>query len=106
MDANRLNWDDRVAVHLRNQASIRSIGSEPGTTTYTGDATPLAHTRSYEWCHPISDIIGSLLNAGLHLDFLHEHERLPWRYFAMMVKAEDWVTGYLMVIHGCHSRFH
>ena len=58
--------------------------------TYTGDATPLAHTRSYEWCHSLSDIIGGLLNAGLHLDFLHEHERLPWRYFPMMVKAENW----------------
>jgi SAM-dependent methyltransferase len=59
-------------------------------TTYTGDPTSLAHTRSYEWCHPLSDIIGSLLEAGLHLDFLHEHERLPWRYFPMMEEAEDW----------------
>jgi SAM-dependent methyltransferase len=59
-------------------------------TTFTGDPTPLAHTRSYEWCHPLSDIIGGLLEAGLHLDFLHEHERLPWRYFPMMVEAEDW----------------
>jgi len=60
------------------------------TTTYTGDPTPLAHTRSYEWCHPLSDIIGGLLEAGLNLDFLHEHERLPWRYFQMMVEAVDW----------------
>ena len=58
--------------------------------TYTGDLTPLAHTRSYEWCHPLSDIIGGLLEAGLRLEFLHEHERLPWRYFPMMVRAEDW----------------
>ena len=59
-------------------------------TTYTGDPTPLAHTRSYEWCHPLSDIICGLLEADLRLDFLHEHERLPWRYFPMMEKAEDW----------------
>ena len=59
-------------------------------TTYTGDPTPLTHTRSYEWCHPLSDIIGGLLEAGLQLDFLHEHARLPWCYFPMMVKAEDW----------------
>src|SRR5215472_13664708 len=42
-------------------------------TTYTGDPTPLAHTRSYEWCHPLSEIITSLLEAGLCLNFLHEH---------------------------------
>ena len=59
-------------------------------TTYTGDSTPLAHTRNYEWSHPLSGIIGGLLEAGLHLDFLHEHERLPWRYFPMMEEAEDW----------------
>jgi hypothetical protein len=120
MDANRLNWDDRVAVHLRNRTGfypIDRISAGDNTfgevdnrlvavqswrapiaaplvhddvMTYTGDATPLAHTRSYEWCHPLSDVIGSLLNAGLHLDFLHEHEGLPWRDFSMMVKAENW----------------
>jgi SAM-dependent methyltransferase len=72
----------------RTPPSAPSINDE--TTTYTGDPTPLAHTRSYEWCHPLSDIIGGLLEAGLHLDFLHEHERLPWRYFPMMEEAEDW----------------
>jgi len=58
-------------------------------TTYTGDPTPLAHTRSYEWCHPLSDIIGGLLEAGLRLDFLHEHETLPWQYFPMMVPVGE-----------------
>jgi hypothetical protein len=45
--------------------------------TYTGDPTSLAHTRTYEWCHPMGDIISGLLEAGLRLEFLHEHERLP-----------------------------
>ena len=56
-------------------------------TTYTGDSTPLAQTRSYEWWPPLSDIIGGLLESGLRLDFLHEHETLPWRHFPMMVPA-------------------
>jgi hypothetical protein len=58
-------------------------------TTYTGDSTPLTHTRAYEWCHPLSDIISGLLEAGLRLDFLHEHERVPWRHFPMMVPDEQ-----------------
>lgn len=57
--------------------------------TYTGDPTPLTHTRSYEWCHPLSDIIAGLLDVGLRLEFLHEHETLPWRYFPMMVPAGE-----------------
>jgi hypothetical protein len=55
------------------------------TTTYAGDPTTLMHTRSYEWCHPMSEIIDGPLEAGLNLDFLHEHERLPSRRFPMMV---------------------
>jgi SAM-dependent methyltransferase len=57
-------------------------------TTYTGDATPLAHTRTYEWCHALGDIISGLLEAGLQLDFLHEHETVPWRHFPMMVQDD------------------
>jgi SAM-dependent methyltransferase len=59
-------------------------------TTYTGDPARLEHTTSYEWCHPLSQIIGGLLDADLQLEFLHEHERLPWVRFPMMVKADDW----------------
>ena len=38
---------------------------------------------------PLSDIIGGLLESGLRLDFLHEHETLPWRHFPMMVPAGE-----------------
>ena len=34
-------------------------------------------------------IIGALLDSGLRLDFLHEHETLPWRHFPMMVSAGE-----------------
>ena len=85
---------DEVEGRLVASRSWRTPASAPfiydDTSTYTSDLTPRGHTRSYEWCHPLSDIIGGLLDVGLHLDFLHEHERLPWRYFPMMVKAEDW----------------
>jgi SAM-dependent methyltransferase len=58
-------------------------------TTYTGDATPLAHPATREWIHPLSDILSALLDAGLQVEMLHEHERLPWKLFPMMVAAED-----------------
>lgn len=54
--------------------------------SYTGDA----HTEKivdYNWIHPLSDIIGGLLEAGLRLEVLHEHELLPYRLFPMMVPA-------------------
>jgi SAM-dependent methyltransferase len=57
--------------------------------TYTGDARKVAHTRTYEWIHPLSDILTALINAGLTIEWLHEHEYLPSRLFPMMVPAES-----------------
>ena len=57
--------------------------------TYTGDATELVERRNYEWIHPLSDIVTGLIEAGLQLKFLHEHERLPWKLFQSMVPDGD-----------------
>lgn len=56
-------------------------------TTYNGDPAPLANPKTYEWIHPLSTVIGALIGAGLRLEFLNEHERLPWKAFPMMVEA-------------------
>jgi SAM-dependent methyltransferase len=58
-------------------------------TTYTGAPDRLAHRQSYEWAHPFSAILGGLLAAGFRLDFLHEHESLPWPAFPMMEPAGE-----------------
>lgn len=58
-------------------------------TTYTGAADRLDNRRSYEWIHPLSEILTGLAEAGLRLDFLHEHELLPYRLFPSMVPAGD-----------------
>ncbi|KLK93748.1 hypothetical protein AA309_06885 [Microvirga vignae] len=55
-------------------------------TSYTGDVHK-EKTVDYNWIHPLSDIIGGLLEAGLHLEFLHEHEFLPYKLFPVMVPA-------------------
>ncbi len=54
--------------------------------SYTGDAHADAVTL-YNWIHPLSEIVGSLIEAGLRLEFLHEHEVLPYRLFPSMVPA-------------------
>ena len=58
------------------------------THSYTGDAHATKAVL-YNWLHPLSDIIGGLLDAGLRLEFLHEHEVLPYRLFPSMVPAAD-----------------
>ena len=57
-------------------------------TTYTGDPDLISNRRTCEWIHPLSEILGGLLEAGLALEFLNEHELLPYRLFpSLMVEA-------------------
>lgn len=57
--------------------------------TYSGDPTPLAATRTYEWIHSLSRLVNSLVGAGLVLEFLNEHAGLPWPPFPMCVRGAD-----------------
>jgi SAM-dependent methyltransferase len=52
--------------------------------TYTGDTTTLEHAITRQWLHPLSEIVTGLLEAGLTLEFLHEHDRLPYRRYETM----------------------
>jgi hypothetical protein len=50
-----------------------------------------ANTKSYCWNHAFSDIFGGLLDNGLRIDFLHEHEAVPWQIYPSAVQGEDWM---------------
>ncbi|WP_091233193.1 bifunctional 2-polyprenyl-6-hydroxyphenol methylase/3-demethylubiquinol 3-O-methyltransferase UbiG [Microbacterium sp. 3J1] len=55
-------------------------------STYVGNGT-VAHARTYEWPHPLSEIIGSLLRAGLRLIHFDEGRTLPWQFSSRMVEV-------------------
>lgn len=57
--------------------------------TYSGDPTPLAARRTYEWIHSVSWLVNALLGAGLRIEFLNEHPAVPWPAFPMCVRGED-----------------
>jgi SAM-dependent methyltransferase len=44
---------------------------------------------TYEWVHPLSDIINSLISAGLRIEFLHEFPYLCWNFYSFMKKDKD-----------------
>lgn len=56
--------------------------------TYAGDGT-VANTRTYEWPHPLSEIVNALLGAGLRLRLLDEGRTLPWRFSPRMEDTGD-----------------
>ncbi|WP_243225716.1 bifunctional 2-polyprenyl-6-hydroxyphenol methylase/3-demethylubiquinol 3-O-methyltransferase UbiG [Microbacterium sp. CIAB417] len=56
-------------------------------STYAGPGT-VAHPRTYEWPHPLSEILGALLRSGLRLLHFDEGRVLPWRFSSRMVEVE------------------
>ena len=58
-------------------------------TTYTGDPTIMTHQSTREWIHPLSAILGALIDAGLTIVMFREHEVLPWRGVSILVPASD-----------------
>ncbi|NJC24270.1 SAM-dependent methyltransferase [Arthrobacter pigmenti] len=55
-------------------------------STYAGDGK-VEHARTYEWAHPLSDILNSLIGAGLQILRMDEDTTLPWKFSPRMVEV-------------------
>jgi SAM-dependent methyltransferase len=54
------------------------------TSDYADPDARLQSTRTYQYIHPLGGVVSALLAAGLTLEFLHEHDAVPWRMFAAL----------------------
>lgn len=66
----------------------RAWTSADGITYTDGDHSQITATRTYEWPHPVSEILQALLDAGLELVAVGEHDRLNWRALPLMVEED------------------
>ncbi len=57
--------------------------------TYADLGAEVKNRRSYEWQHTISDILNSLIRAGLNIDEVREYPYLRWRYVKKAIKGKD-----------------
>jgi SAM-dependent methyltransferase len=53
-----------------------TVWDEPGT--YVQTETEFQHTVSHEWHHGLGEIVTGLLDAGLEITGLTEHDSVPW----------------------------
>ena len=56
--------------------------------TYT-DGPELAHTRQVEFQHGLGEIVTSLVEAGLRIEFVHEHDFELFQRFDSLRRRED-----------------
>jgi SAM-dependent methyltransferase len=56
---------------------------------YADPTARLRNARTYEWLHPLGEVVSALIDAGLALRWLHEHDAVPWRMFELLVEGAD-----------------
>ena len=56
---------------------------------YADAEARLQNSRTYQWAHPLGEIVTSVIEAGLRLDWLHEHEGVPWRMYSILRPDEQ-----------------
>jgi SAM-dependent methyltransferase len=63
-----------------------------GDATYV-DGPKFERRRICEWNRGIGELLAALASAGLALEFLHEHQEVPWRALPWMEPVGPGTTG-------------
>jgi len=45
----------------------------------------IEHATTWEWMHPLDEVMGALRDAGLSIDAFTEHYQVPWQIFPVTV---------------------
>ncbi len=61
---------------------------------YADPTASLENARTVEWMHPLGRTITALVDAGLQVDFVHEHDAVPWQIFDLAVPRGDGLWGW------------
>lgn len=80
-------FDDNFKWFKYSYFNEKEIGEEV-EGTYAEPEAPLKQIQ-YGWNHPLSDIINSLIENGLQIEFLHEFPFSVYDVFANSVQGED-----------------
>jgi SAM-dependent methyltransferase len=56
---------------------------------YANTDARLVNAATCTWQHPLGELISALLDAGLRLDSLREHDAITWPMFKCLVRGED-----------------
>ncbi len=64
----------------------RGASMEDDPRDYADPAARLRNSRTWQWLHPVSDILTALIQAGLRIDRFQEHDSCVWRLFENLVE--------------------
>ncbi|MCE9648557.1 MAG: class I SAM-dependent methyltransferase [Parvibaculum sp.] len=76
-------FEDRKDTYRENLNVVRSYFLDgpqhwDDPRDYAEPSVSLNHHTSNEWQHTLGEVVTALAQAGLRIDFLHEHDKLVW----------------------------
>jgi SAM-dependent methyltransferase len=85
--------DDELLVLAYPYRSMPEPNRWETPTSYTGSDEVVAQPVTYEWNHGLAEVVQGVLDAGLRVTRLAEHEELEWQFLDWMVPTErgGWV---------------
>ena len=82
--------DDRLLSLTDRYFEIEAPLENEEEHSYTDGETILDHSVSYGWNHGLGEIVTALINAGLHIEFLHEYPFVHgWSGMQDMERGDD-----------------
>jgi SAM-dependent methyltransferase len=63
------------------------VFDEPGTYVETEEV--FSHTLTHEWNHGLGEIVAALLDAGMRITGLEEHDSVPWEALPGLMDRDD-----------------
>ena len=59
------------------------------THDYVDETAAVVNAATHTWIHPLGTLVTALIEAGMRLDWLHEHDAITWRMFEQLVEGGD-----------------
>jgi SAM-dependent methyltransferase len=81
---------ERYADNLRVVRSYFLDGAQhwDSPVDYADPTYSLKHHVAHEWQHGLGEVVTALAGVGLRIEFLHEHDRLPWPGIPGMMRKD------------------
>ena len=80
-------WDALRVEHTYFEETTPFV--DDSDVTYTDSEVRLAHSKSYEWNHSIGEIVTAVIDHGLRIDGLVEHDWDVFQRYPWLTEADD-----------------
>ena len=56
---------------------------------YANPVAVLRHSKTHQFVHPLASVVQALIDAGLRIEMLNEHDGVAWKAFGSLIEGED-----------------